>query len=64
MESKRLPGPLVQLYSLLMGLFIACAEVGAFPTVICQPWCVSSARAPPACRTGGVGLTGSNLRSL
>jgi hypothetical protein len=26
----------VQLYSLLMGYFSACAEVGAYPYVVCQ----------------------------
>jgi len=31
------PAHSIQLYSLLMGFFSACAEVGAFPAVICRP---------------------------
>ena len=33
----RPPGHFVQLYSLLMGFFSACTEVGAFPAIFCRP---------------------------
>jgi hypothetical protein len=36
-NGERLPAHFVHLYSLLMGFFSACAEVGAYPAVICQP---------------------------
>ena len=36
-KGKALPAYFVQLYGLLMGLFSACAEVGVYPTIICQP---------------------------
>jgi hypothetical protein len=36
-NGTRPPAHFVQLYSLLMGFFSACAEVGAYPAVICRP---------------------------
>lgn len=36
-NGERPPGHFVQLYSLLMGFFSACTEVGAFPAIFCRP---------------------------
>lgn len=36
-NGTRPPAHFIQLYSLLMGFFSACAEVGAYPAVICRP---------------------------
>jgi hypothetical protein len=36
-NGTRPPAHFVQLYSLLMGFFSACAEVSAYPAVICRP---------------------------